>query len=191
MRICAIAVNRVKFSALPLVSLTDIFLEKVLSKPSKGECEVVVYSPEHLDTISEMPLERIELLTTVWIDRYKQLQKKPDVKYVLPFENRGEECGVTLHHPHGQIYAYPFIPPAIEKEIRAFKKENFLIKIMKQLEEKYYVYQNENFIAAVPPFARYAYEVWIIPRNQIEGPWKFNDNQTEDISKCILSLIHI
>ena len=112
----------------------NIFLEKILSKPSKGECEVIVYSPKHLDTISEMPLERIELLTTVWIDRYKELQKKPDVKYVLPFENRGEECGVTLHHPHGQIYAYPFIPPAIEKEITAFKKENFLTKIMNQLE---------------------------------------------------------
>ena len=101
-----------------------------------------------------MPLERIELLTKVWIDRYNELLKKTDVKYILPFENRGEECGVTLHHPHGQIYAYPFIPPAIEKEIRGFKKENFLIKIMKELEEKYYVYQNDNFIAAVPPFAR-------------------------------------
>ena len=73
----------------------NIFLENIFSKPSKGECEVVVYSSEHLDTISEMPLERIQLLTKVWIDRYMELQKKPDVKYVLPFENRGEECGVT------------------------------------------------------------------------------------------------
>ena len=61
-----------------------------------------------------------------------------------PFENRGEECGVTLHHPHGQIYAYPFIPPTIQTEIKAFKKENFLIKIMNDLEKKYCVYQNDN-----------------------------------------------
>ena len=167
----------------------NVHLENTLTKPSKGECEVVVYSSEHLNTISEMPLDRIELLTMVWIDRYKELQKNPDVKYVLPFENRGEECGVTLHHPHGQIYAYPFIPPTIKKEIGAFKKENFLINIMKQLEEIYYVYQNENFVAAVPPFARYAYEVWIIPKNQIEGPWKFNDNQIEDFSKCIQKVV--
>ena len=60
---------------------------------------------------------------------------------------------------------------------------------MKQLEEKYYVYQNENFVAAVPPFARYAYEVWIIPKNQIEGPWKFNDNQIEDFSKSIQKVV--
>jgi len=166
-----------------------IHLKNILTKPSKGECEVVVYSSQHLDTISEMPIERIELLSNVWIDRYKELLKNPNVKYVLPFENRGEECGVTLHHPHGQIYAYPFVPSEIEKEIRAFKKENFINKIMLELEEKYYVYQNDNFVAAVPPFARYAYEVWIVPKNQIEGPWKFNDRQIEDFSKCIQKVV--
>ena len=60
---------------------------------------------------------------------------------------------------------------------------------MKDLEEKYYVYQNDNFIAAVPPFARYAYEIWIIPKIQIEGPWKFNDKQIEDFSKCIQQVV--
>ena len=167
-----------------------ISLNKIESKASKGECEVVVYSPDHLSTISKMPLERIELLTKVWIDRYLNLLKKNDVKYVLPFENRGEECGVTLHHPHGQIYAYPFIPPVIEKEIKAFNKENFLIKIMNEIEEKYYVYQNNHFIAAVPPYARYAYEVWIIPKKQIEGPWKFNDTEIEEFSKCIQKVVN-
>ena len=167
----------------------NIKSEILKTSASKGECEVIVYSSEHESTLAEMQTGRIELLINVWVDRYKKLLKKKNVKYVLPFENRGEECGVTLHHPHGQIYAYPFIPPAIEKEIRAFKKESFLIKIMKQLEEKYYVYQNENFVAAVPPFARYAYEVWIIPRNQIEGPWKFSDGQIEDFSKCIQKVV--
>ena len=167
----------------------EIFLDEVISRPSKGHCEVVVYSSEHLATVSEMSLERIELLTKVWIDRYTDLIRNPDIKYILPFENRGEECGVTLHHPHGQIYAYPFIPPAIETEIKAFKKENFLKKIMNKLEKKYYVYQNNNFIAAVPPFARYAYEVWIFSKKQIEGPWKFTDQEIEDFAKCIKKVV--
>ena len=167
----------------------EIFLDEVISRPSKGHCEVVVYSSEHLATVSEMSLERIELLTKVWIDRYTDLIRNPDIKYILPFENRGEECGVTLHHPHGQIYAYPFIPPAIETEIKAFKKENFLKKIMNKLEKKYYVYQNNNFIAAVPPFARYAYEVWILSKKQIEGPWKFTDQEIEDFAKCIKKVV--
>ena len=136
-----------------------------------------------------MPLERIELLTNVWIDRYINLYKNKNIKYVLPFENRGEECGVTLHHPHGQIYGYPFIPPVVEKEISAFQKENFIMKLMSKFEEKYYVYQNNNFIAAVPPFARYAYEVWIFPRKQIEGPWKFTDMQIQDFAKCINKVV--
>ena len=75
-----------------------------------------------------MPIERVELLVKVWIDRYIELYKNQNIKYVLPFENRGEECGVTLHHPHGQIYGYPFIPPAIETELISFQKEKFLIK---------------------------------------------------------------
>ena len=70
----------------------NIFLDGVISRPSKGECEVIVYSSEHSHTISEMPIERVELLVKVWIDRYIELYKNQNIKYVLPFENRGEEC---------------------------------------------------------------------------------------------------
>ena len=82
-----------------------------------------------------MSLDRIILLTKTWIDRYKNLMPKNDVKYVMPFENRGEECGITLHHPHGQIYCYPFVPPVIEKEVISFQKENFILSMMESLEE--------------------------------------------------------
>ena len=167
----------------------DIELEIVKTNASKGECEVVVYSSKHTSTLAEMPLSKIELLINVWIDRYKELLKNKNVKYVLPFENRGVECGVTLHHPHGQIYAYPFIPPIIKQEIRAFKKENFIMKMMGQLEEKYHTYQNEHFIAAVPPFAKYAYEIWIIPKRQIPGPWKLNHDEITSFAKAIQKVV--
>ena len=126
-------------------------LTEIKTKPANGLCEIVVYSAEHNDTIAEMTLDRIILLIQTWNDRYTELLKRKDIAYVLPFENRGKECGVTLDHPHGQIYCYPFIPPVIEKEISAFKKENFILSIMKSLEDKYFVYQDENVIAAVPP----------------------------------------
>ena len=158
-------------------------------KPSNGECEVVVYSPNHLDTIAQMPLERIELLFNAWSDRYKQLLKRDDIAYVMPFENRGEECGVTLHHPHGQIYAFPFVPPVIQKEVDAFNKENFILKLMKDLEKKYFVYQDDNVIAAVPPFARYAYEIWIIPKRQIPGPWQFTDQEYNSFAKALQKVV--
>ena len=159
------------------------------TKPSNGNCEIIVYSANHNDTIAEMPIDRIQLLVQTWNDRYTELLIKDEIAYVLPFENRGEECGVTLHHPHGQIYCYPFIPPVIKKEIEAFNKENFILSMMQNLEEKYFVYQDDYIIAAVPPFARYAYEIWIMPKKRVAGPWQFNDQQIKSFSTCFQKVV--
>ena len=167
----------------------NISIDGLDVKPSNGKCEVVVYSPNHSDTLAQMSLDRIELLFYSWSDRYQNLLSQNDIKYVMPFENRGEECGVTLHHPHGQIYAFPFIPPVIKKEIGAFSKENFILKLMKNLEEKYFVYQDDFVIAAVPPFARYAYEIWIIPKRQIPGPWQFTDQEYKSFAQVLQKVV--
>ena len=100
-----------------------INIPSVNTKPALGHCEVIVYSSGHFDTVAEMSNDQIELLTKAWIDRYQNLLARDDIFYVMPFENRGQECGVTLDHPHGQIYCYPFVPPVIQKEIDAFKKK--------------------------------------------------------------------
>ena len=167
----------------------NFILENVKTEVSNGVCEVIVYSDKHEDTVAEMSLERIELLIHAWIDRYKELLSREDVKYVMPFENRGEECGVTLHHPHGQIYSYPFIPPVIKKEIQAFNEKNYLLEIMNKLEDKYCVFKNDDMVAAVPPFARYSYEVWIIPKKQVPGPWEFNESQLTSYAECLKKVI--
>ena len=164
-------------------------IPNIETQNSNGHCEVVVYSSEHLDTVAEMPLEKIILLTQTWIDRYTDLLPREDIAYVMPFENRGKECGVTLHHPHGQIYCYPFIPPVIQKEISSFIKENFILSMMQNLEEKYFVYQDDHMIAAVPPFARYAYEVWLMPKKRRAGPWDFNDDEISSFSKCLKKIV--
>lgn len=167
----------------------NIILDGLETKPSNGICEVVVYSAGHLDTVADMTLERITLLTKTWIDRYTNLLPRKDIAYVLPFENRGEECGVTLHHPHGQIYCFPFVPPVIEKEISSFKKENFILSMMQSLEEKYFVFQDDHMIAAVPPFARYAYEIWIMPKKRKAGPWQFSEVEIKSFSNCFQKVI--
>jgi len=167
----------------------NVILDGIRRENAAGHSEIIVYSSSHNDTLAEMPLNKINLLVQTWIDRYEELSKRNDIKYIMPFENRGEECGVTLHHPHGQIYCYPFIPPVIEKEINAFEKENFILTMMKDLEEKYFVYQDEYIIAAVPPFARYAYEIWIMPKQRIAGPWDFNDKQLQSFSTCLQKVV--
>src|SRR5580658_3420152 len=81
-----------------------------------GAAEVVVYTDDHDASLGTLPARRAEDLMWVWRHRYGELGAREDVDYVYIFENRGVEVGVTLHHPHGQIYGYPFLPavPALE-----------------------------------------------------------------------------
>ena len=84
----------------------------VPTAPAHGHCEVVVYTQDpRVVARRACRSAHIELLLQVWADRTERLGARGDVAYVLPFENRGAEVGVTLHHPHGQIYAYPVVPP--------------------------------------------------------------------------------
>ena len=112
----------------------------------------MVYSSNHLDTIADMSLERLKLLTNAWIDRYTNLLPREDIAFVMPFENRGEECGVTLHHPHGQIYCYPYIPPVIEKEIELIKNRTDLYNFVSdipELEKKKYALINQQTLKRI------------------------------------------
>ncbi|NJM27996.1 MAG: galactose-1-phosphate uridylyltransferase, partial [Pseudanabaena sp. RU_4_16] len=79
--------------------------------PANGACEVVVFSQDSQLSLGNLTLNRLDLLLQVWGDRTRILGSHDQIQYVLPFENKGVEVGVTLHHPHGQIYAYPFVPP--------------------------------------------------------------------------------
>ena len=86
-------------------------------RPASTGCEVIVYTPEHELTLAQLPPDRVKLLIDVWADRYVELGSRQEVTYVYIFENKGEEVGVTLHHPHGQIYALPFVPPFAKAEL--------------------------------------------------------------------------
>ena len=104
-------------------------------------------------------------------DRYHELGSRPDVQYVYPFENRGVEVGVTVHHPHGQIYAYPFVPPVpareLERQLAYFEQNGRgLVEDMVALEiaeQTRLVYPGRHVAAFMPICARYSYEVWVAP----------------------------
>ena len=146
-------------------------------EPSLGVCEVVLYSPNHNTSLAAEPVERIHKLVRVWRDRFETLELHNFVKYVFIFENKGEAVGVTLHHPHGQIYAYPFVPPVVAKELVQTEKyfnENhrcLLCDVLdKELEVKDRVIaSNDSFAAYIPFFARYPYEVHISSRRHLQA----------------------
>jgi len=143
----------------------------VPTAPANGQCEVVVFTQDPQASLGRLPLARIELLLEVWGDRTKRIGGQHHIQYVLPFENRGAEVGVTLHHPHGQIYAYPFVPPVPARQL-AQEREYYLqhgtslLCDMAQTEAedgKRVLYRDDHAIAFVPACARYPYEVWAMP----------------------------
>ena len=90
-----------------------------------------------------------------------------DIAYVMPFENRGREIGVTLDHPHGQIYALPHIPDRIKKAADAFRTDDPLAGLSQRLPEQLVLAKNKSGIAFVPPWARYPFEIWVVPHQQV------------------------
>ena len=80
-------------------------------RPAVGHCDVVCFTADHQASFSELGLSRVATVLEAWTDRTRELFREPDVEEVFGFENRGEEIGVTLQHPHGQIYAYAFVLP--------------------------------------------------------------------------------
>src|SRR5205823_7426220 len=138
------------------------------TRPARGACEVVVYTQDPTTTLGRLPLDHVELLLEVWADRYRELGARDDVEYVFPFENRGVEVGVTLHHPHGQIYAYPFVPPIPARELENQRvhledHRQGLLETLVRAElahERRILYAGPQVVAFVPAFARYSYEAW-------------------------------
>ena len=134
--------------------------------PAGGSCEVVVYTGEHEGSFATLPAARLERLAGVWTDRYRDLTSRRGVKYVLIFENRGEQVGVTLHHPHGQIYAYPFVPPVAATELRQQPGGCLQCRLVREeLKGRRRVLTKDGGIVAyVPEYARWAYEVHLATR---------------------------
>ena len=133
-----------------------------------GAAEVVVYTDRHEGSFGELPAARAEALMWVWRDRYGELAGRSDVEYVLIFENRGAQVGATLHHPHGQIYGYPFVPPVPAAERRADQRRGGCTPcalIERELEERErLLLVDGSVVAYVPWAARWPYEVHVALR---------------------------
>lgn len=139
--------------------------------PAVGHCEVVVFGQRADKPLSSQSVAQLEVLLAVWGHRTRLLGTRPGVEYVLPFENRGVEMGVTLHHPHGQIYAYPFVPP-LPAAMLAREREHYYRRGRTLLESviaderrrpERVLHASDEAICFVPAWARYPYEIWIAP----------------------------
>ena len=137
-----------------------------------GRCEVVVFSDHHEGSFGSLDLVHMRTVLAAWIDRTREISKLPYVEQVFVFENRGEEVGVTLNHPHGQIYSYPFITPRTMKMLEIAQLHlaetgvPLLTSIIKREigDQVRIIAQNEHWVAYVPYAARYPYEIHVAPK---------------------------
>jgi UDPglucose--hexose-1-phosphate uridylyltransferase len=165
--------------------------------PATGKCEVVVFSQDPASSLGRLSLLQIELLLRVWADRSTRLAADGRIQYVLPFENRGAEVGVTLHHPHGQIYAYPFVPPvparmlAQEAAYYRERKRNMLVDLIgKEIADgQRILYRGEHAVAFMPAWARYPYEVWVAPLAPVSGFADLSEAQRADLARALKTVL--
>ncbi|WP_339098171.1 galactose-1-phosphate uridylyltransferase (plasmid) [Deinococcus sp. VB343] len=145
------------------------------SRAGKGACEVVVFGQQSDRSLRDLSEEELVLLLSVWEHRTEYYLGQKGLKSVLCFENRGVEAGVTLHHPHGQIYVYDHVPPVAGRALemaRQFERthgqpwlEHFVSS--ERDAQKRLVLDDGLALSLVPPFARYSYETWIIPARPV------------------------
>jgi galactose-1-phosphate uridylyltransferase (family 1) len=143
-------------------------------RPGFGRCEVVCFTDEHERVFAELGRERARLVVDVWADRTEELGRLEGVEQVFCFENHGEEIGVTLAHPHGQIYAYPYLTPRAEKVLASVRRHRdatggdlFAELVAAERSGPRVVTANEHWTAFVPAATRWPYEVQFFPTQRV------------------------
>ncbi len=169
----------------------------VPTAPARGHCEVVVFTQDAGGALGALPLSHIALLLEVWGERTARLARRPGIAYVMPFENRGVEMGVSLHHPHGQIYAYPDVPPVPQRMLaqeRAFHRERGAALLVELARDEVaagqrLLYLGPHALAFVPVCARYPYETWVLPRAQVSRFDQLSEAQRADLALALKTVL--
>ena len=177
------------FDALPAGS-EDVYGPMA---PSYGKCEVVLFSPDHHGNMCDLSDAHMNKLVDLWVERFEALSQDKQIRFVYIFENRGEAVGVTMPHPHGQIYAFSKLPKKIELELDAGKEYydthgRCLFCRMNELEQlfaKRVVYENEDFLAYIPYFADYAYGVYMVSKSHKINITQCNAREKENLGKAM------
>ncbi|MFJ7243129.1 galactose-1-phosphate uridylyltransferase [Kitasatospora sp. NPDC098652] len=166
-------------------------------RPGDGRCEVVCFTSDHDASFADLDEPRARLVLDAWTDRTAELSALPGVRQVYCFENRGEEIGVTLAHPHGQIYAFPFVPSRTARMIaraeahRARTGRNLfedLLAVERESPERL-VLRGEHWTAFVPFAARWPYEVHLYPNRRVPDLTALDEAERAEFPGLYLDLL--
>ncbi|WP_104083679.1 galactose-1-phosphate uridylyltransferase [Cryobacterium sp. Y11] len=140
------------------------------TRPSVGRCEVVCFSPENEGSFASLSVTRARTVIEAWAERTHVLSQLPGVEQVFPFENRGEQIGVTLRHPHGQIYSYPYVTPRTQRLVDSLERYGptlFADILASEQASDRVILRGEHWSAFVPFAARWPIEVHMLPHRQV------------------------
>jgi len=159
---------------------------------ARGSCDVVIYHPDHNLPASQIPAAHWRLVVNLWTRRFGELAATPGVEYVFIFENTGVAIGVTMPHPHGQIYAFPFLPPLVARELAAAAENEGCLYCQilagETADGRRIVVENESFVAFVPFFARWPAEMQIYSRRHFGTLLDMTVAEAADLA-TIISLV--
>jgi UDPglucose--hexose-1-phosphate uridylyltransferase len=158
---------------------------------------VVCFTSDHDSPLSRLAPEQVRLVVEAWVDRTCELSKLPHVEQVFCFENRGEEIGVTLGHPHGQIYAYPFVTPRTRTMLDSARRHRertwrnlFADVLSAELADgSRIVTTSEHWVAFVPAAARWPVEVHLYPRRQVPDLAALREQERDDLARVYLHVL--
>lgn len=161
-------------------------------RPATGTAEVVCYHPDHGRTMAELSTADVQAVVDLWTERTRVLGERPEIRHVLIFENKGAAVGTSNPHPHCQIYAGGLVYAHVEREVESGRRHHdrtgeFLGQtiLARELAGPRVVAANRSFVACVPWFARYAYEVLVLPRRQVSGLPELTADERHDLAEML------
>ena len=176
----------------------DVATDFYKVKPSHGKCEVILFSPEHTGNIRDLSDEHMNKLVNLWCERFEAMREDEKIKYVFIFENRGDVVGVTMPHPHGQMYGYSVLPKKMELELDAglehYNENNCECIFCRMNKEETsfkerVICENEDFIAYIPFFADYAYGVYIVSKKHKQYITDFTDSEKMNLGIIMRNVV--
>nr|WP_255549491.1 galactose-1-phosphate uridylyltransferase [Corynebacterium sp. TAE3-ERU12] len=198
-----VAVFENRFPSLSMhMEVPDDFAERVDGqdlyprRPALARCEVVCFTPDVSGSFRDLPRQRVRTVIEAWAHRTRELSEIDGVRLVFPFENRGEEIGVTLQHPHGQIYSYPYLPPraaAIARRCQEHReatgRELFDDLIAAERSSgRRVLFEGEHFLVFVPAFAKWPVEVMVVPYRDVPDFAALDDSEKDELASILLDL---
>ena len=159
---------------------------------SVGRCEVVCFSPEHEGSFGTLTPSRARTVIEAWAHRTSELSALPGIQQVFPFENRGQDIGVTLQHPHGQIYAYPYVTPktnALIRSVEKFGSDLFPRILERELASERVLIEGEHWSAFVPFAARWPIEVHMLPHRHVPDFAETTTAERDELAHLYLRLL--